>query len=228
MNIIKRLYLRLKFGKTVSIGKRSIVAIKSSTFEGNNRIGNNTFFSGSIGFSSYISDQCNIAAKIGRYCSIAKGVATVWGTHPSRVFVSTSPTTYSLKKQCPMTFASKQMFDEHKYADDLGQFHVVVGNDVWIGMNAIIMEGVRIGDGAIVAAGSIVTKDVPPYTIVGGIPASEIRKRFSEEQIEALLSIKWWEKSQRWIQDNYELFSDIDRFLEVCSNYDYKATGESL
>jgi virginiamycin A acetyltransferase len=67
-----------------------------------------------------------------------------------------------------------------------------IGNDVWIGFNSTIMPGVKIGDGAIIATNSTVTKNVAPYTIVGGNPAKEIKKRFSQEQIERLLEIKWW------------------------------------
>lgn len=70
---------------------------------------------------------------------------------------------------------------------------IVIGNDVWLGYKSVIMSGVNIGDGAIVAAHSIVTKDVPPYSIVGGNPARIIRKRFEEEQIEKLLTLKWWD-----------------------------------
>ncbi|MDE5987638.1 MAG: CatB-related O-acetyltransferase, partial [Prevotella sp.] len=67
------------------------------------------------------------------------------------------------------------------------------GNDVWIGYEAVIMAGVHIGDGAIVGARTVVTKDVPPYTIVGGVPAKEIRKRFSTDIIEQLQALKWWD-----------------------------------
>jgi virginiamycin A acetyltransferase len=69
----------------------------------------------------------------------------------------------------------------------------IIGNDVWIGYGATIMPGVRIGDGAIIAAKSVVARDVEPYTIVGGNPAKEIRKRFSESQVEDLMKLKWWD-----------------------------------
>ena len=75
---------------------------------------------------------------------------------------------------------------------------IVIGNDVWIGYEAVIMAGVHIGDGAIIAARAVVTKDVPPYTIVGGTPAKEIRKRFDAEVIQQLLMLKWWD----WSADN--------------------------
>ena len=70
---------------------------------------------------------------------------------------------------------------------------IVIGNDVWIGYEAVILSGVTIGDGAIVAARSVVTRDVPPYTIVGGVPARPIRRRFDQETIDALLELRWWD-----------------------------------
>jgi virginiamycin A acetyltransferase len=78
----------------------------------------------------------------------------------------------------------------------------VIGNDVWLGYNSTILAGVKIGDGAIVAANATVTKDVEPYTIVGGNPATLLRKRFSNEEIERLLTIKWWDKDIEWITQN--------------------------
>ena len=69
---------------------------------------------------------------------------------------------------------------------------IVIGNDVWIGYEAVILAGVTIGDGAVIGARAVVTKDIPPYTIVGGVPAKPIRKRFSQETIDLLLKIKWW------------------------------------
>ena len=77
--------------------------------------------------------------------------------------------------------------------DDSGSGDILIGNDVWIGYEAVILSGVAIGDGAIVAARSVVTKDVPPYTIVGGVPAKPIRRRFDQETIDALLELRWWD-----------------------------------
>ena len=79
---------------------------------------------------------------------------------------------------------------------------IVVGNDVWIGYEAVILAGVTISDGAIIGARAVVTKDVPPYTIVGGIPAKQIRKRFNEETIDTLLKLKWWDWSKERISKN--------------------------
>jgi virginiamycin A acetyltransferase len=87
---------------------------------------------------------------------------------------------------------------------------LIIGNDVWIGYNATIMAGVTIGDGAIIATNATVVKDVGPYTIVGGNPAREIRKRFSEEMIETLLDLKWWDRDIDWITNNVGALTGID------------------
>ncbi|MCL4154773.1 UNVERIFIED_CONTAM: hypothetical protein GTU68_004383 [Idotea baltica] len=79
---------------------------------------------------------------------------------------------------------------------------LIIGNDVWIGYNATIMAGITIGDGAIIATNATVVKDVAPYTIVGGNPAREIRKRFSDKEIEKLLDLKWWDRDINWITEH--------------------------
>ncbi|MBC2851739.1 CatB-related O-acetyltransferase [Cetobacterium sp. 8H] len=86
----------------------------------------------------------------------------------------------------------------------------IIGNDVWIGTEALIMPGISIGDGAIVAARAVVTKDVPAYTVVGGNPATIIRKRFSESEISHLLDIKWWEWSIEKINEALPLINNFD------------------
>lgn len=89
----------------------------------------------------------------------------------------------------------------------------IIGNDVLIMYNAMVLSGVTIGDGAIVGAGAVVTKDVPPYAIVAGNPAKIIKYRFSEEQIKALLKIRWWDWSDNQIKEFEEYFYDIDTFI---------------
>ncbi len=79
---------------------------------------------------------------------------------------------------------------EHEF---LKKTRICIGNDVWVGSRAILMRGIRIGDGAVIGAGAVVTKDVEPYTIVGGVPARPIRKRFSDKVIEKLEEIRWWD-----------------------------------
>ena len=91
----------------------------------------------------------------------------------------------------------------------------IIGNDVWIGYRASIMPGIHIGDGAIIAANSVVTKNVDPYSIVGGNPATEIRKRFNEEQIKQLLELKWWNWDIEKITDNLDKLtsSDLEKLI---------------
>ena len=186
---------------------------KSSTFEGANRVGEYTIFSGKLAYGSYIGPNSNLYASIGRFCSIASNVDTLSGTHPSTKFVSTSPMFFSLLNQSVISFVTTQKFNEN-ILNEQG-YHVTIGNDVWIGQGAKILGGVEIGDGAIIAAYAVVTKNVEPYTIVGGIPAKYIRKRFNDEQIDILLKFKWWDKSIDWIKKNADIFDDIDRFIEM-------------
>ena len=87
---------------------------------------------------------------------------------------------------------------------------IIIGNDVWIGYGAVILSGVTIGDGAIIGTNALVTKDVPPYTIAGGIPAKPLKKRFSEEKISALMKIKWWDWSEEEILKNLKFIKSGD------------------
>ena len=147
--------------------------------------------------------------QVGKFCSIGQGVCISLGMHPSSVFVSTHPIFFSLNKQCGVTFAKQSHFRE------MGQ--TIIGNDVWIGVNAIIMDDINIGDGAIIGAGAIVTKDVPPYAVVVGNPARILKYRFEQQQIDFLLNFKWWDKNPSWIEKNYIIFHDINKFIEYLS-----------
>ena len=121
---------------------------------------------------------------IGKYCALAEGVRFIMnGANHKLSGFSTYP--FSIFGNGWEQVMPKP--EELPYKGD-----TVVGNDVWIGYRALILPGVRIGDGAIVAAGAVVTRDVPPYTVVGGNPASPIRPRFPEETVRALLDIAWW------------------------------------
>ena len=122
---------------------------------------------------------------IGKFCSIACGAKFIMGSaHHSLASLST----YTF----PIFFEEWEL-DRANIADAWDRRgDIVIGSDVWIGYEAVIMAGVHIGDGAIVGTRAVVTKDVPPYTIVGGIPAKEIRKRFSSDIIEQMQTLKWW------------------------------------
>ena len=98
------------------------------------------------------------------------------------------------------------------------KYSILIGNDVWIGANVYLMDGVMVGDGAIIASNALVTKDVPPYAIVGGVPAKVIKKRFEEDKIDFLLDFKWWEREESWIRNNAEKFTNIENFYKTFKN----------
>lgn len=132
---------------------------------------------------------------IGKFCSIACGVKFI--------FNSANHTLSSLSTYPFPLFYEEWELKRKDVADSWdNKGDIIIGNDVWIGYEAIILSGVTIGDGAIIGARAVVTKDVPPYTIVGGIPAKPIKKRFSDETISLLLKIKWWDWPKERILKN--------------------------
>ena len=190
----------------------------TSTFEGDNRLDDGvTFLNSQIGYASYVSNDSFIKnAVIGRYCCIAPRVITVVGNHPTRDFVSVHPAFFSTMKQVGFTYVSENRFNDFNYIDAEKKISVEIGNDVWIGDSVRILEGVKIGNGAVVAAGAIVIQNVPSYAIVGGIPARIIRYRFSNQIIQKLEDLKWWDKDQNWIKSHADLFDNVEKLLEVC------------
>ena len=137
---------------------------------------------------------------IGKYCSVAFGVT----------IVASGEHNYCGAANFPLAAVLKGDVDR----DTFSKGPVRVGNDVWIGANATILSGVTIGDGAVVAAGSVVTKSVPPYAIVGGAPAKIIKYRFPIETIERLLRLGWWNWHPEKINQNMSLFyQPVDEFL---------------
>lgn len=135
--------------------------------------------------------------KIGKFCSIACGTKFLFN---SANHALDSLSTYPF----PLFFEEWNL-EKEKVTDAWdNRGDIVIGNDVWIGYEAVILSGVTIGDGAIIGTRAVVTKDVPPYTIVGGVPAKPIRKRFDEKVIEELLKIKWWDWTEEKIARNIE------------------------
>jgi virginiamycin A acetyltransferase len=164
-----------------------------------------SYFEGevSIGLHTFINPQSRVRhAQIGRYCSIAHEVdlspnrhpVSWFSTHP--VIVSDSITTYS----------------------EMDVWQVTIGSDVWIGCRATVMGNVTIGHGAIVAAGAVVTKDVAPYTIVGGVPARPIKQRFPDEIISDLMDLKWWEFDISGLSKCVD-FSDVRAAIIMVRNH---------
>ncbi|MCR5249789.1 MAG: CatB-related O-acetyltransferase [Lachnospiraceae bacterium] len=188
--------------------------VVDSRLEGHNVVYGELYQS-ELGFASFISPHSKLEyCSIGRYCSIGAHVHVVRGQHPSRDWVSTSPCFYSLRKQSGFTYSKKQRFEEFRWIDEKKKICIQIGNDVWIGDHVLIMEGVTIGDGAILAAGSVVVKDVPPYAIVGGNPAKLIRSRFSEEEIAYLQKLRWWDRDPAWLEAHAHCFDSVQRLRE--------------
>lgn len=205
----------LRLTKKVVFEPHSVV-YPSCKFEGHNRVCRNTFISRSkMGLGSYLGTNCNIvSSQIGKYTCIAPNVRTTSGTHPVN-FVSMHPAFYSTRGQAGFTFTKEQKFNENMD----NTYHTIIGNDVWIGDSALLIEGIHIGDGAVVAAGSVVTKDVPSYAVAAGVPAKVVRYRFDNETIEKLLKIRWWNKDMDWLKDHAEGFLNVSSFI---SKYEVK------
>lgn len=156
-----------------------------------------------IGSGTYVTN-----ASIGSYCSIARGAEIGTRAHPLGM-LSTHPFQYNLHHftgQPGYNIARTPLTQIMKKTGT-----AIIGSDVWIGTKAIIKGGIKIGHGAVIGAGSVVTKDVRPYAIVAGVPAKELRRRFDDETIEKLLESKWWDMDP--IDMDGINFSDIDTAL---------------
>lgn len=158
--------------------------IQNVLFEGKNAVPDRCNFSGNIslgyattlGYNNFLHGNISI----GKYCQLGADIAIHTTNHPTNYMT---------------TYINKNLFNgELKKLKETNT--VVIGNDVWVGHNALIVGNVKIGNGAIIAAGAIVTKNVSPYTIVAGVPAKPIRKRFSDAIINEVEALKWWDMSE--------------------------------
>ncbi len=205
---------RLERTKKIKFGKK-VLFNRASVFEGRNYLSTNAkLIDSHIGFASYIGANSDFRnAHIGKYTSIGPNVLCILGNHPSNTFVSTHPAFFSTRKQVGFSYTEKPLFEEFaKPLKENTNYSIVVGNDVWIGANTSIIDGVTIGDGAIIAANSLINKDIPPFTIYGGVPAKLIKERFQEDEKKFLIDFKWWEKGDEWIAANAQSFTDIMNF----------------
>lgn len=186
-------------------------------FGGYNKVGHKAVISNTIlGRFTYVGSNTNLhSCIVGSFSSISHDISIESYTHPSQGFISTSPVFFSILNQCGRTFVKGAKFEESL---SVAKYRCIIGNDVWVGSNVKIMGGITIGNGAIVAMGAVVTKDVPPYAIVGGVPAKVIRYRYTQEQINKLENYKWWDKDDLWLQQHADLFSNEGKFFNMIDN----------
>ena len=207
VRIGKNCYVRTsKFGREVIVEDKC--AIFECAFDDHTAVYSNCSLSDvRLGSYSYINEHSSTAnVSVGKFSSIGPHFVCGSGGHPTN-FISTSPVFYSTRRQCGVSFTETNYFVE--------RHETTVGNDVWIGARVFVKDGVRVGNGALIAAGAVVIRDVPDYALVGGVPAKVIRYRFSEDVIRELLEIKWWEWSEDRLREAQPLMAqpDVNSFL---------------
>ena len=204
--------MRLKYMMDAMLGEDPMihddVIIHASEIGMWTEIGRGTHISEStFGDYSYTAGDASIIyADVGKFCSIASHVRINPGNHPMERVT-----------QHHMTYRRKQFGfgeDDPAFFDWRRAHRCVIGHDVWLGHGAIIMPGVSVGTGAVVGSGAVVTKDVEPYTIVVGVSAHPIRKRFAEDIIAALLAIAWWDWDRAMLEARFDDLLNIQTFIE--------------
>lgn len=206
----------LDFSQT--LGEKPLIhpssAVKNCTLGAYTEVGDHCVLEESaLGDYSYCFGYNDIIySEIGKFASLATGVRLNPVQHPAHTRAAAHHFTY---RCAHYGFGA----DDDSIIDWRRSSRVTVGNDVWMGHNAVIMGGVRIGNGAVIAAGAVVTRDVQPYEIVGGVPARHIGWRYAPEIIAALERIRWWDWSREELARRVRDFDDVETF---CETYDRK------
>lgn len=205
-------YLYSKFFKKIIRGK----TILNSKIDKTAKVYSGClFYNSSLGKYSYLGYDCEIQnCEIGAFCSIAGSVIIGGAQHPLN-WVSTSPVFYNIAGGTGRHLGDLTVSETKK---------TTIGNDVWIGHRAIIMAGVNVGDGAVIGAGAVVTKDVPSYAIVAGVPAQIIRYRFDQEIIQKIKNSKWWDLSDEILRGYSKYMNNPNVFCDCllkCNRQDY-------
>lgn len=181
--ISKNIFLHYLINRKDTDPDQVVVVNNDIEIEGFNNIWAATDRLCSMGMHSYSNSSFGYGVKIGRYCSIAPGVS-VMGAHHYPDWISTSHVFYNNGFH---ELTPQEVSDTNRRSRK-----IEIGHDVWIGANVVLKSNIRIGNGAIVAANSVLTKDVPPFTIVGGNPARVIRSRFNAQVLEKIQNLQWW------------------------------------
>lgn len=204
-------------GKKVKFCYSTHISYRCS-FEGMNMVGPHTDFFGSLGYGSYIGGDGMVSAEVGRFTSIGPNCRYINATHAYKApFATTCPLFFSQSNgNNPQgkTFATEQMIEEFKFYDKDRELVNKIGNDCWFGSDVTLIGGVEVHDGAVVLAHAVVTKDVPPYAIVGGVPAKVIGYRYDDKTIQFLQKTKWWNNQPVWFEKNWRLLNDIEALKE--------------
>jgi acetyltransferase-like isoleucine patch superfamily enzyme len=199
-------------GKSVRI--EYMAELSKVSFEGTNKVYKFARLRDvSLGFFSYVSRGTQVYnAEVGKFTCIGPETIIGPGEHPVRGYISSHPAFYSTLAQAGTTFSDQD------YVEEIPR--TLIGHNVWIGARVIIRAGVTVGDGAVIAAGSIVVKDVAPYTVVGGAPARVIRDRFDEPVKMLVMASEWWNWPTEKLSKHAAAFRDERKFMDLMNKAD--------